>query len=612
MATHLTRQIVQLVTSKIQPSSRVLSSSVHTSACDLSSDAQGKKEPKLGGRTPRKNLINHSRIRGIDMLRNPKLNKGTGFTLKERQLMGIHGLLPPVVRNMDEQMLRVMTNFAKRQTDLDRYIYLMSLQDRNERLFYRVLTEHVEEMMPIVYTPTVGQACQQYGVTFRRPRGLFISIKDAGHIYEMICNWPERNVKAIVVTDGERILGLGDLGVYGMGIPVGKLSLYTALGGIDPSKCLPICLDVGTNNQKLHEDPLYIGTAQKRVTGQAYDDFIDEFMTAVSRRYGHNCLVQFEDFGNHNAFRLLEKYRHQYCTFNDDIQGTAAVAAAGVFASLRITGKKLVDNVFVFQGAGEANIGIAELLALAMREEGLSREEAYSRIWMVDSKGLIVKDRPSGGISGHKAPFAKPHKALTNLEEIIEDIKPTALIGAAAVPGAFTETVIKAMGRLNERPIIFALSNPTSMSECTAEQAYTLTEGRCVFASGSPFPACTLNGKTFYPGQGNNAYIFPGVALGVLTCGVRHIEDKVFLRAAQALAGLVTEQHLAEGRVYPPLSDIQDVSVAIATDLAQYVYKEGLASAYPEPLDKEEFIRSFLYHTEYECFEPEVWEWPEH
>ncbi|KAL8611336.1 NADP-dependent malic enzyme [Nucella lapillus] len=607
MAAHLTRQVVQVVTSKIPPSSRVLSSSVHTSAYHLSSEDKGE---KLSEKNPRKNLINHSRIRGIDMLRNPKLNKGTGYTLKERQLMGIHGLLPPVVRSMDEQMVRVMTNFSKRQNDLDRYIYLMSLQDRNERLFYRVLTEHVEEMMPIVYTPIVGQACQQYGVTFRRPRGLFISIKDAGHIYEMICNWPERNVKAIVVTDGERILGLGDLGVYGMGIPVGKLSLYTALGGIDPSKCLPITLDVGTNNQKLHDDPLYIGSPHKRVTGQAYDDFIDEFMIAVTRRYGSNCLIQFEDFGNHNAFRLLEKYRHQYCTFNDDIQGTAAVAAAGVFASLRITGKKLVDNVFVFQGAGEANIGIAELLALAMREDGLSREEAYSRIWMVDSKGLIVKDRPSGGISVHKAPFARPHKALTSLEEIVEDIKPTVLIGAAAVPGAFTERVLTAMGKHNERPIIFALSNPTSMSECTAEQAYTLTEGRCVFASGSPFPTCTLNGETFYPGQGNNAYIFPGVALGVLTCGVRHIEDKIFLRAAQALAGLVTDDHLAEGRVYPPLSDIQDVSVAIATDLAQYVYREGLASTYPEPLDKEEFIRSFLYHTEYECFEPEVWDWP--
>ncbi|KAK7108037.1 NADP-dependent malic enzyme-like [Littorina saxatilis] len=599
MAVNLSRQAAKLAVGKLQPSSRVLCVTLHTTGVQRSDE-----------KSMKKNLINHSRVRGIDILRNPKLNKGTAFSLKERQLMGIHGLLPPVVRSLDEQMIRVMTNFSKRQNDLDRYIYLSSLQDRNERLFYRVLTEHVEKMMPIVYTPTVGLACQQYGVAFRRPRGLFISIKDKGHVYEMICNWPERNVKAIVVTDGERILGLGDLGVYGMGIPVGKLSLYTALGGIDPSKCLPICLDVGTNNEALHKDPLYIGSAHKRVTGQEYDEFIDEFMKAVSKRYGNNCLIQFEDFANKNAFRLLEKYRNDYCTFNDDIQGTAAVAAAGVFASLRITGKKLTENTFVFLGAGEASIGIAELLALAMREEGLSREESYKRIWLVDSKGLIISDRPTGGINHHKEPFTKPFKHLTDLEEIVNEIKPTVLIGAAASPGAFTENVLAAMGKHNERPIIFALSNPTSMSECTAEQAYTITQGRCVFASGSPFPSCTLNGKTFIPGQGNNAYIFPGVALGVLTCGVRHIEDKIFLHAAQALANLVTDEHLAEGRVYPPLSDIQSVSLAIAVDLAEYVYKEGMASAYPEPDDKEAFIRSFLYDTDYESFEPETWDWP--
>lgn len=525
--------------------------------------------------------------------------------------MGIHGLLPPVIRSLDEQLHRVLSNFHKRATDLDRYIYLMSLQERNERLFYSALTQNIEEMMPIVYTPTVGLACQQYGVAFRRPRGLFISIKDAGHVYEMICNWPERNVKAIVVTDGERILGLGDLGVYGMGIPVGKLSLYTALGGIAPSKCLPVILDVGTNNKDLHNDPLYIGMQKNRVTGEKYDAFIDEFMKAVVKRYGQTCLVQFEDFGNHNAFRLLEKYRHKYCTFNDDIQGTASVAAAGVFAALRITGKKLTDNTFVFQGAGEANIGIAELLALAMQEEGLPREEAYKRIWMVDSRGLIVKDRPSGGINHHKAPFAKEYKPLTSLEEIVEELKPSALIGAAAIPGAFTENIIRSMGKNNERPIIFALSNPTSMSECTAEQAYTLTEGRCVFASGSPFPPCTVNGKTYYPGQGNNAYIFPGVALGVLTSGVRHIEDKLFLHAAQALANMVTDADLAEGRVYPPLSKIREVSATIATDLAEYCYGQGMASAYPEPEDKREFVQSFVYDTSYEVYEPDTWDWSE-
>ncbi|XP_025097192.1 NADP-dependent malic enzyme-like [Pomacea canaliculata] len=600
MAMNLTNQAIRRAAVAVMPPwQRQLAASFYTSGTQAT-----KKQDKHVE-------VNHSRVRGIDILRNPRLNKGTAFNLKERQLMGIQGLVPPVVRSMDEQVVRVMTNFYKRPTDLDRYIYLMALQDRNEHLFYHVLTEHVEEMMPIVYTPTVGQACQEYGVIFRRPRGLFISIKDAGHIYDILCNWPERNVKAIVVTDGERILGLGDLGVYGMGIPVGKLSLYTALGGINPAKCLPICLDVGTNNEKLHKDPLYIGWAHKRITGARYDAFIDEFMQAVVKRYGQNCLIQFEDFGNHNAFRFLEKYRSKYCTFNDDIQGTASVATAGVIAAMRITGRKLADNTFVFQGAGEASIGIAELLALAMQDEGLGKEEAYSKLWMVDSRGLLVKNRPSGGISSHKLPFAKDFKPLTSLEEIVDAIKPTALIGAAAVPGAFTEKVIRSMASFNDRPIIFALSNPTSMSECTAEQAYTLTDGRCVFASGSPFPPCTIGGKTYYPGQGNNAYIFPGVALGVLTCGVRHIDDRVFLYAAKALANLVTQEHLAEGRVYPPLSQIREVSAAIATEVAENVYRDGMASAYPEPANKAAYIQSFVYNTEYESFEPATWDWPE-
>ncbi|ESO98579.1 hypothetical protein LOTGIDRAFT_239020 [Lottia gigantea] len=537
--------------------------------------------------------------------------QGTAFTLEERQIMGIQGLMPAAILTQEEQMVRVMTNFYKRSNDLDRYIYLMALQERNERLFYRVLCEHTEEMMPIVYTPTVGQACQEYGVTFRKPRGLFLSINDKGHLFEMMCNWPEQDVKAIVVTDGERILGLGDLGSYGMGIPVGKLSLYTALGGIVPEQCLPILLDVGTNNEKLLNDPLYIGLKRPRVKGQEYDDFVEEFMTSAVRKYGQNCLIQFEDFGNHNAFRFLEKYRDRYCTFNDDIQGTASVAAAGVFAALRITGKKLSDNVFVFQGAGEASIGIAQLIALAMEEEGTSTEEARSKIWMVDSRGLIVKNRPKGGVSGHKVDFAKDHEPVDKLEDVVSKLKPTVLIGAAAVPGAFTTKILKEMGEFNKRPVIFALSNPTSMSECTAEQAYQATEGRCVFASGSPFSPVQLNGKLYHPGQGNNAYIFPGVALGIIACGVRHVEDKIFLHSAKALADMVTQENLDEGRVYPPLNLIREVSVQIATKLAEDVYREGLATTYPEPANKEEFIRSHIYEPDYECFVPETWPWPQ-
>ncbi|XP_050390699.1 NADP-dependent malic enzyme [Patella vulgata] len=602
MAFSVTTQVARRVLTPflLKSNSPVVIASLHTTTpCE--------KEKKK----KHKDLINHSRVRGIDVLRNPKLNKGTAFTLEERQIMGIMGLMPAAIRSQDEQMVRVMTNFYKRSSDLDRYIYLMALQERNERLFYRVLCEHTEEMMPIVYTPTVGLACQQYGVTFRKPRGLFLSINDKGHLYEMMCNWPEQDVKAIVVTDGERILGLGDLGSYGMGIPVGKLALYTALGGIVPDQCLPIQLDVGTNNEKLRNDPLYIGLNRPRVTGQEYDDFVEEFMQAAVQRYGQNCLIQFEDFGNHNAFRFLDKYRDKYCMFNDDIQGTASVAAAGVFAALRITKKKLIDNVFVFQGAGEASIGIAQLIALAMQEEGASEEEAYSKIWLVDSKGLIVQDRPKGGVTGHKVDFAKKHEPVDKLEDVVRNLKPTVLIGAAAVPAAFTENILRMMGEFNDRPVIFALSNPTSMSECTAEQAYHATDGRCVFASGSPFPSVMHNGKLYHPGQGNNAYIFPGVALGIIACGVRHVADKIFLHAARALADLVTQENLDEGRVYPPLSQIREVSLTIATKLSEDVYREGLATTYPEPTDKAAFIRAHVYDTEYEHFVPETWDWPE-
>ncbi|CAH1800137.1 unnamed protein product, partial [Owenia fusiformis] len=581
--------------------SRIFSTSPTANAGEDSSDP--KKQAK--------EQIYHVRERGYQLLRDPRINKGMSFSLKERQHLGIHGLLPPALLDQDAQVIRVMENFHKKETDLEKYILLCGLQDRNEKLFYRVLSENVEMMMPIVYTPTVGQACQLYGMAFRKPKGLFITVHDAGHIYEILCNWPEPKIKSIVVTDGERILGLGDLGAFGMGIPVGKLSLYTALGGVDPSTCLPIVIDVGTNNEALLNDPLYIGLRQKRVTGKVYDDLIDEFMEAVVKRYGQSTLVQFEDFGNHNAFRFLEKYRNNYCTFNDDIQGTAAVAVAGILASTRITNKRLSDNVFLFQGAGEASIGIANLIAMAMVEEGTSEEEAISKIWMVDSRGLITQDRPSGGVTGHKAPFAKPHKDIKDLGEIVKAIKPTALIGAAAVPNVFTEEIIRGMASWNERPVIFALSNPTSHAECTAEQAYKYTDGKCVFASGSPFDPVEVNGKTFYPGQGNNAYIFPGVALGVTSCGVRHVTEDIFLRSAQTLAKMVTKEDLAQGRVYPPLSDIQEVSANMAINIAKYVYKRGLASHYPEPADKAAFIRSQMYNTDYERFIPDTYTWPE-
>lgn len=556
--------------------------------------------------------IGRPKVRGLDILRDPLLNKGMCFTLKERQLLGIHGLLPPGIINQDQQVYVVMQNFYRWDNDLDRYIYMMSLQDRNEKLFYRVVTRNVELMMPVIYTPTVGQACLKYGLAIRKPRGLYITINDIGHVYDILCNWNIDDVKAIVVTDGERILGLGDLGAYGMGIPVGKLALYTALAGVQPHACLPIMIDVGTDNEKLIKDPLYIGLRQKRERGPAYDELIDEFMQAVVRRYGKKCLVQFEDFGNHNAFRLLEKYRDAYCTFNDDIQGTAAVAVAGILASLRITEKQLRDNVFVFQGAGEASIGIAKLLMMALEKEGATETEAFSKIWMVDSRGLIVKDRPKGGITEEKSPFAQQHKPIDSLEEVVRQIKPTAIIGAAAQPGAFTEQILKDMAELNERPIIFALSNPTNKAECTAEQAYTATKGKCVFASGSPFHSVTVNGKTFHPGQGNNAYVFPAVGLATITSDIRHIQEDIFLESAKALADLVTKEHLEEGRVYPPLPDIREVSTHIAARLVEYAYRNGMAHHFPEPQDKEQFIISHQYNSDYEEYVPPLYDWPGH
>ncbi|CAF0877978.1 unnamed protein product [Adineta ricciae] len=552
-----------------------------------------------------------SSLKGVELLRNPGLNKGMAFTLEERQHMGIHGLLPPAVLSQDIQALRVMINFHRMNNDLDRYSELMNLSERNEKLFYRVIADNPEELIPIVYTPTVGLACQKYGLVFKRPRGLFITIHDKGHIYDILCNWTEQHVKAIVVTDGERILGLGDLGAFGMGIPVGKLQLYTAIAGVPPQDCLPIMLDVGTNNEEISANPLYIGLRQKRVTGKEYEEFLDEFMEAVVQRFGWNCLVQFEDFASQNAYRLLERYQKQYCTFNDDIQGTAAVVLSGLFGALRISGKKLNENTFLFVGAGQAACGIADLITHAMIREGASEEEARSKIWMYDVHGLIVDSRPQGDLDGPKAPYVKKGKPIKDLTQVVDYVKPTILLGASGVGRLFHEGVLKKMADINERPVIFALSNPTSRAECTAEEAYRETDGRCIFASGSPFKAVTYKDKTFHPGQGNNAYIFPAVALATIACAARHVEEDMFLIAAQKLGSLVSQADLDEGRVYPPVPTIHEVTVKIAAHLAEHLYKTKKAWNYPEPENKEEFIRMQLYDTSYEYFGPKTWQWPE-
>lgn len=533
--------------------------------------------------------------KGVDWLHNPVFNKGTAFTEAEREALGLRGLLPPHVQTMREQVERVLANFRSKSSDLERYIQLMALQDRNETLFYRVIMDHLEETMPIIYTPTVGKACQEYGHIFRRSRGFYLSSNDRGLIGKILRNWPTRDVKVIVVTDGERILGLGDLGAFGMGIPVGKLALYTACAGIHPTQCLPITIDVGTDNETLLADPLYIGLRQKRLRGEEYDSLIEEFMTAVKKRFP-GVLVQFEDFGNRNAFRLLEKYRNRACTFNDDIQGTGSVALAGVLSALRITKQKLADQRVLFLGAGEAGIGIAENIVACLVEEGLSPAEARKHCWFVDSKGLVVKGRE--GLTEHKLHFAHAHAACADLASAVKTLKPTMLIGASGQPKAFTESIVRDMATFNERPVIFALSNPTSKAECTAEEAYVWTEGRAIFASGSPFAPVTLNGRTHVPGQGNNAYIFPGVGLGVVCTGSRRVTDAMFIKAARTLASLIRDEELSQGRVYPALSRIHEVSHAIALAVAEEVFAQKLNSR-SRPDDLPGFIRSQMFVPDY-------------
>lgn len=536
--------------------------------------------------------------RGADLLHSPLLNKGTGFTEAERDALDLRGLLPSRVATLAQQEERVLRNVRGQPTALSKYRYLTGLLDRNTTLFYRLVVDNLDEIMPIIYTPTVGLACQQYGHVFRQARGLFIGINDRGRVAEILRNWPYNDVRIIVVTDGERILGLGDLGANGMGIPIGKLALYTACAGVHPAYCLPITLDVGTNNQALLDDPLYIGLPQKRERGEAYDAFVEEFIRAVQYLYPR-AIVQFEDFGNMNAFRLLRKYRDHICTFDDDIQGTASVALAGVYSALRLTGGRLADQRFVFLGAGEAGIGIGDLIVTALENEGLSESQARQCCWFVDSKGLVVASRTD--LAEHKRPYAHDHAFIPDLQAAVEALKPTALIGVSGVGGTFTQPIVETMARLNQRPIIFALSNPTSKAECTAEQAYTWTEGRAVFASGSPFAPVTYAGKTFMPGQGNNAYIFPGVGLGVIACGATRVIDEMFYAAAKTLAGLVTDDDLALGRIYPALDQIRQVSAHIGEAVARVAYANHLATM-PEPANLLTAVRAQMYDPIYESY----------
>jgi malate dehydrogenase (oxaloacetate-decarboxylating)(NADP+) len=533
--------------------------------------------------------------RGSALLRDPRFNKGTAFTDAERDALGLRGLLPPHVCTQDEQVARVMHNLHRLEKNLSKYILLEALQDRNEALFYRVVMDHPDEMMPLIYTPTVGLACQEFGHIYRRPRGLFVSAADRGRIESLLCNWPEPDVSIIVVTDGERILGLGDLGANGMGIPIGKLSLYTACAGVNPRGCLPVMLDVGTNNDTLRNDPLYLGLRQRRLTGAAFDELVEEFIEATQKVFP-GVLVQFEDFANHNAFRLLAKYRDRICCFNDDIQGTAAVTVAGIFSALRVTKKPLAEQTFLCLGAGEAATGISDLLVAAMVAEGMSEQAARQRCWLVDSKGLVVAGR--GELAAHKRPYAHEHAPVAEFAEAIRQLKPTALIGVSATGGAFTREAVTAMAQFNTRPIIFALSNPTSKSECTAEEAYAWTGGRALFASGSPFAPVSLNGQRFVPRQGNNSYIFPGVGLGAIAVKARRVTDAMFMAAARTLAEQVSADDLAQGSLYPPLSQVLEVSARIAAAVAAVAFHDGLAGI-ERPADLLAHVRQQMYSPAY-------------
>jgi malate dehydrogenase (oxaloacetate-decarboxylating)(NADP+) len=533
--------------------------------------------------------------RGVELLHDPLLNKGTAFSEDERNALGLRGLLPPRVATQDQQLVRVLENFRRKESPLEKYIYLVSLQERNEALFYRLVMENLEETMPIIYTPTVGLACQKYGHIFRRPRGLYISKNDRGRVKQILQNWPHANVRIIVVTDGERILGLGDLGANGMGIPVGKLSLYTACAGISPADTLPIMIDVGTNNAELLKDPLYLGLAEPRLRGPEYDALIDEFVTAVQQVFPRACL-QFEDFGNSNAFRLLHRYRDQACTFNDDIQGTAGVTLAGLLSAERLTGVPLAQQKVLFLGAGEAGIGIGDLIVEALKLQGVSESAARQQCWFVDSKGLVVKSRTD--LAEHKLNFAHEHAPLATLLEAVEALKPTALVGVSGMSQTFTEPIVRAMARLNAKPVIFALSNPTSKAECTAEQCYTWTDGHGVFASGSPFAPVTFNGVTHVPGQGNNSYIFPGVGLGVIASESTRVTEEMFYTAARVLAELVTEEDLMVGRIYPDLKRIREVSLKIGTAVAEVAFNRGLTRML-RPIDVEGHVRDVMFNPHY-------------
>lgn len=531
---------------------------------------------------------------GKALLDDASCTKSTAFTREERQKYGLRGLLPYDVANIGKQKERALENIRRKTNDIEKYIFLNALLERNQRLFYRIMIDHMEEIMPLVYTPTVGEACREFAHIFRRPQGFYISPDDRGSIETILGNWPEQDIRVIVVTDGERILGLGDLGANGMGIPIGKIALYVACAGIHPEHCMPVMLDVGTNNQALREDPLYLGYPKERVKDEAYLSLVDEFVHAVQARFPA-ALIQFEDFLTPNAFRFLDQYGKNVRCFNDDIQGTAAVTLAGAYTASRMTQKRFSEMTIMFLGTGSAAVGTAELMVAAFCEEGLSEPQARGHIWFIDRKGLVVSGNEI--IKPRIKPFAHEHPHCSFVDAIAM-VKPDVLIGATGVAGTFTEAVVRKMAEVNERPVIIALSNPTSHTECTAEEAYAWSGGRVIFASGSPFQPVRYKNHYFEPAQGNNAYIFPGIGLGIYASAARLITQRMFLAAAKVLSERVTDAEIAKGAVYPSLTRIREVSQAIAAAVCAIAVEEGLVDK-PLPDDLEAYIQSLMYEPNY-------------
>jgi malate dehydrogenase (oxaloacetate-decarboxylating) len=525
-------------------------------------------------------------LSGKALLEDPLFNKGSAFTEQERLEFGLLGLLPPHVSTVEEQLERTYYNFNQKTSELERYIFLISLQDRNETLFYRLLLDHIEEMTPIIYTPVVGMGCQEYSRIYRRPRGLYISFLRRDEIPAMLVNSPNQEVDVIVVTDGERVLGLGDQGIGGMGIPVGKLSLYTACAGIRPDRTLPIALDVGTNNQELLKDPLYLGWRHERVTGQLYDDFIESFVQAITARFPA-ALLQWEDFAMGNARRLLERYKDRLCTFNDDIQGTGAVALAGILAATRAAGSSLADQLIAILGAGSAGVGISDQIVAGMVRQGLAEQEARSRIWLVDIDGLLTQSR--SGLEPFQRKYAQSDDRVAgwateseeriSLMDVINNARPSVLIGVSAQAGAFGERIVRAMAGYSGRPIIFPLSNPTSRSEATPVDLIEWTEGRAQVATGSPFPPVSYGGRFIQIGQCNNALVFPGMGLGVIASQAGRVTDTMFAAAADALAEASPALVDCDQPLYPGLKGARQLSEQVALAVARQARAEGLAEA---------------------------------